>query len=244
MLDPATDVYRAAVSERGQDAWWSPIPGAPQPDPGSRSGPPAAPYPQPYAAPPASSVPAAAATRRRWPWVVSGATVLVVVVCAVLALAGGRAGTKTLIDPGGTVAVAVPRSWYDNTGDPGTDPDTPPILAASNLWQSRWLEVDHFEVDEADDLSSFHTEGVDHECAGWPCTARSGPRALSVGGHDALEQVVTHPSDADGGASRSLTLTVWLDDGAVELYAVATAGGDTPPEAAPLEVIAASLRLL
>ena len=233
------------MSERGQDAWWSPIPGAPE-----ERGPdlPAAPYPSPYsapyAAPPASAAPAVAGRRRRWPWVVSGATVLVVVLCAVLALAGGRAGTKTLIDPGGTVAVAVPRSWYDNTGDPGTDPDAPPILAASNLWQSRWLEVDRFEVDDADDLRSFHAEGVDRECAGWTCTTRSGPRALTVAGHDALEQVVTHPSDADGGASSSLTLTVWLDDEAVELYAVATAGGDTAPDAAPLEVIAASLRLL
>jgi hypothetical protein len=228
------------VSERDQDAWWSPIPGAPEPSPGSRPGLPAA----PYAAPIASDAPAVRPRRRRWPWVVSGATVLAVVVCAVLALAGGRAGTKTLIDPAGTVAVAVPRSWYDNTGDAGSNPDAPPILAASNLWQSRWMEVDRFDVDDVDDLRTFHTEGVDRECAGWPCTTRSGPRALTVGGHEALEQVVTHPSDANGGASSSLTLTVWLDDEAVELYAVATAGGDTPPDAAPLEAIATSLRLL
>ena len=224
----AVDVYRAAVTERGQDAWWSPIPGPPEPP----------------AAPALPTPPAAGPARRRWPWLVSGATVLVLLTCAALALALGRAGTKTLIDPAGTLAVAVPRSWYDNTGDPGSDPDAPPVLAASNLWQSRWMEVDRFQVDDGDDLRSFHADGVDHECAGWTCTKRTDPKALSVAGHDALEQVVTHPSDADGGASSSLTLTVWLDGEAVELYAVATAVGDTPPDPAPLEAIAASLRFL
>lgn len=169
---------------------------------------------------------------------------MVLVVCSVLAVVLGPARTKTLMDPARTVAVAVPQSWYDNSGEPGSDPDAPPILAASNLWQSRWMEVARFEVGDSDDLRSFHAEGVDHECAGWTCTERSGPRARTVAGHEALEQVVTHPSDADGGASRSLTLTVWLDDEAVELYAVATASGDTPPGPAPLEAIAGSLRFL
>lgn len=215
----STDLYGSAVSERDPSAWWSPIPGS---------------------AAPVIDVP----TPRRWSWLVSAATAFVLVVCAVLAFALGRAGTQTLTDPTGSVAVAVPRSWYDDTPDPGSDPDAPPILAASNLWQSRWMEVDRFEVGATDDLRSFHAEGIDHECGGWTCTQRSGPKSLTVAGHDALEQVVTHPADADGGASSSLTLTVWLGDEAVELYAVATAVGDTPPDAAPLEAIAASLQLL
>jgi hypothetical protein len=226
------------VNAPDPDAWWSPIPGPTRPTA-------AAAAPAPAALPPAPlGVGGVPAGRRRWPWVVAGATALVLAVCAVLALALGRAGTKTLMDPAGTVSVAVPRSWYDNTGDPGSDPDEPPVLAASNLWQSRWMEVDRFPVGEDDDLRSFHAEGVDHECAATTCTHRTGPTALTVAGHEALEQVVTHPSDADGGASSSLTLTVWLDGEAVELYAVATATGDTPPDAAPLEAIAASLRFL
>ncbi len=214
------------MEEHDADAWWSPIPGA--------SG--RAPDPEPFA-------PGAVPVPRRRPWVVTVGTASVLVVCAVLTLVLGRPGTKTLMDPAGSVSVAVPRSWYDNTGDPGSDPDAPPVLAASNLWQSRWVEVDRFGVDDHDDLWSFHTEGVDHECASWTCTHQSGPTSLRVGGHEALEQVVTHPADADGGASSSLTLTVWLGDDAVELYAVATAVGDTPPDDAPLKAIAASLRL-
>lgn len=219
------------MTERDDDAWWSPIPGP-------VGGP--APAEAPAAPPPAS----ADRARRRWPWFVGGATALVVLACAVLGVALGRAGTQTLMDPAGTVAVAVPRSWYDNTGDRSSDPGSPPVLAASNLWQSRWMEVVRFDVDEGTDLRSFHEEGVDEECGSWTCTHRSTPRALTVGGHDALEQVVTHASDADGGASSSLTLTVWLDDEAVELYVVATAVGSTPPDPAPLETIAASLRFL
>lgn len=231
------------MPEPDQDAWWSPIPGPPQLI-GQPTGQPTALWTGPPGPSTTADDHAARTTRRRWPWVVGGATALVLVGCSVLALALGGAGTKTLMDPAGTVAVAVPRSWYDNTGDPGSDPDAPPILAASNLWQSRWIEVDRFDVEADDDLRSFHAEGIDHECAGWTCTHRSGPKVLTVAGHDALEQVVTHPSDADGGASSSLTLTVWLGDEAVELYAVATASGDTPPDAAPLATIAGSLRLL
>jgi hypothetical protein len=168
----------------------------------------------------------------------------VLVVCAGLAVTLGRATTKTLMDPARTMSIAVPRSWYDNSGDPGSDPDSPPVLAASNLWQSRWVEVDRYDVDDTTSLRDFHAEGVDDECSSWTCSDRSGPKPLRVSGHDALEQVVTHPSDADGGATSSLTLTVWLDDEAVELHAVATGSGDTPPRAAPLEAIATSLRLL
>ncbi|GAA3565615.1 hypothetical protein GCM10022197_21870 [Microlunatus spumicola] len=225
------------------DAWWSPVPGPSEPParadayaPTDAQG--------PWSAEPPWSAPGPAAPgRRRWPWVVSGLTALVLVVAG-LGLALGRTGTKTLTDAGGTVSVAVPRSWYDNTGEPGSDPDFPPVLAASNLWQSRWVEVARFDVDDGASLRSFHDEGVEHECATWACTHRSGPHTLVVGGHDAIEQVVTHARDADGGASSSLTLTVWLDDEAVELYAVATATGSTPPDAASLERIAASLRLL
>lgn len=217
------------MTERDPDAWWSPIPGAALPVDDPRSV--------------RQSTSNEVLDRRRGPWALGGAVAALLVVCALLALGLGRPVTKTLTDPTGTVSVAVPRSWHDDSGDPGVDPDSTPVLAASNLWQSRWTEVDRFEVDGTDDLMSFHTDGVDHECAAWSCTHRSGPSHLTVAGHEALEQVVTHPADADGGASSSLTLTVWLDDEAVELYAVATAVGDTPPDAEPLETIAASLQL-
>ena len=174
----------------------------------------------------------------------------VVVGVLVLVLAGGLAvtlavtGTKVLYDSARTVSVAVPRSWYDNTGEPGTDPDSPPVIAASNLWQSRRVEVDRFAVEDGDTLESFHGEGVDRECAGWPCSSRSGPRELVVAGHPALEQLVTHAADADGGASSSLTLTVWLDDRVVEVYGLATGSGTTPPDARALHDVATSLTLL
>ena len=164
--------------------------------------------------------------------------------CSVLAVTLGRSENRTLMDASGTVSIAVPRSWYDDTGDLGSDPDESSVLAASNLWQSRWVEVDRYEIDDGDTLQSFHAEGVDHECAHRRCSTRTGPRVLIVAGHDALEQGVTHPGDADDGATRSLTLTVWLDDEVVELYTEATATGDTPPGAAPLEAIATSLRLV
>ncbi|MGI3785752.1 MAG: hypothetical protein ACRYG2_33825, partial [Janthinobacterium lividum] len=159
------------MNERDPDAWWSPVPGWAEPALDPRSAPPAA-------GPTWPPGPPAVPQRRRWTWVLSASAASLLVVCAVLALAFGRPGTTTLMDPAGTVSVAVPGSWYDNTGDPGSDPDEPPVLAASNLWQIRWMEVDRFDVDDTDDLWSFHTEGVDHECASWTCTHRSGPERL------------------------------------------------------------------
>lgn len=173
-----------------------------------------------------------------------GAGALVLLLGTVLAVALGLTGTKVLYDSARTVSIAVPRSWYDNTGGPGADPDEPPVIAASNLWQSKRVEVDRYDVEDGDTLESFHVEGVDRECASWPCSGRTQPRALSVAGRPALEQVVTHAGDADGGASSSLTLTVWLDDEAVEVYGLATAAGTTPPGPEPLQEVAASLRLL
>ena len=229
------------------DAWWSPVPGAPAPD--ALAAPTTASDPgyrqlwrgaDPYALPNAS---AARPVARRWPGVVGWTTPFLLVVCSVLAVTLGPSETRTLMDESGTVSIAVPRSWYDDTGTLGSGPDEPSVLAASNLWQSRWVEVDRFDVDDDDSLQSFHADGIDHECASRRCTGRTGPQALAVAGHDALEQVLTHPGDADTGATRSLTLTVWLDDEVVELYTEATATGDTPPAVAPLEAIAASLRL-
>jgi hypothetical protein len=233
------------VTLRPSDAWWSPVPGsappAPTPlDPGYGQAWRAA---DPYAGAPR---PVAAGSRRpaRWSWVVAATTAAVLVVCSLLAVTLGRTGTQTLTDDSGTVSITVPRSWYDDTGSSRKDEDDPAVLAASSLFQSRWVEVDRYAVDDGDTLRSFHADGVDDECASWTCTDRTGPEVLTVGGHDALEQVLSHPSDADGGATRTLTLTVWLDDEAVELYTVATAIGDRPPAAAPLQAVAASLRLV
>ena len=252
------------------DAWWSPVPGGP---PVPDAGPPYAgfehagsehagfdqPYTQPYPADgPARAAPAYGpgpvapgprladgprrSRRRLLPAVTAG--VLVLVLGGALGVRAVTSATKVLHDGARTLSVTVPRSWFDNTGEPGTDPDVPPVLAASNLWQSQRIEVDRFGVEEGDTLASFHAEGVDAECAQWSCTSRTAPERLSVAGHLALEQVVTHPADADGGASTSLTLTVWLDGRAVEVYGLATSSGTTAPDATTLRRVAASLELL
>jgi hypothetical protein len=170
--------------------------------------------------------------------------VLVLVVGVGLTVRQVGSATKVLHDGARTLSVTVPRSWYDNTGEPGTDPDVAPVLAASNLWQSQRIEVDRFRVEDDATLAGFHAEGVDAECARWSCSSRTGPTGLRVAGHEALEQVVTHPADADGGATTSLTLTIWLDDGAIEVYGLATSSGATAPDARTLRRVASSLVLL
>ena len=233
------------MTERDPDAWWSPVPGLPpsSPPPAETTHP--GPWPAPGLDASRPDLPAAGARRRRTrPWVVGGAAAVALLVCGVLVATLGGAATKTLMDPDGTVSIAVPRSWYDNSGDPRADPDEPAVLVSSNLWQDRWVVVDRWDVDDDDTLASFHEEGVSHECAQQRCASRSGARSLDVGGHVALEQVVVHPSDATSGASTLVVLTVWLDDRAVEVYAGATADGDTAPDPAPLETIAGSLRVL
>ncbi|SEP84211.1 hypothetical protein [Microlunatus flavus] len=233
------------MSAPDPDAWWSPVPGPPpaaQPAPDAYGATPpwsARPLPGPDPAEPTPRRP-----RQSRTWWVAGVGALVLAVAAGLVVVLVVRGTKVLYDSARTVSVQVPRSWYDNTGEPGSDPGSPPVIAASNLWQSRRVEVDRFDTEDGDTLESFHAEGVDRECAGWPCSSRSGSRRLVVAGHPALEQVVTHPADGDGGASSSLTLTVWLDDRAVEVYGLATSSGDDPPDAAPLERVATSLQLL
>lgn len=230
------------------DAWWSPVPGrAPEP---AREGAADLGAPQP-AGPGATWEPrpggsASPRPRRAWPrrLLVVGAVLLVLVVAAVLTVRAVVSATKVLYDAPRTLSVSVPRSWFDNTGAPGVDPDAPPVLAASNLWQSQRIEVDRFEVEAGDTLAAFHAEGVDDECARWTCTTRTAPQQLSVAGHEALEQVVTHPAEPGSGASSSLTLTVWLDDGAVEVYGLATSSGPTAPDASNLRRVAASLQLL
>lgn len=234
------------------DAWWSPVPGgahvpdAPYAGHGGE-GPSAAAWAAPTSTPaPAdgSVVPGRSRHPRRRLLLILTVGVLVLVVGGALTVRAVTSGTKVLYDGARTLSVTVPRSWYDNTGEPGTDPDVPPVLAASNLWQSQRIEVDRYPTADDDTLATFHAEGVDDECAHWACTSRTSPRRLSVAGHEALEQVVTHPADADGGASTSLTLTVWLDDRAVEVYGLATSSGTTAPDAATLRRVAASLELL
>ncbi len=124
-------------------------------------------------------------------------------------------GSRTYSDPKHRVSVTLPDAWYDDTQpDAGTDVDRGkepgyriPDIEAESPSGTTYLSLLVFDHDLTA-AAREHLDYVDGVCADLGCIRRGSVDTLQIDGHQAYQQVITHPADPDIGTTQTMVTTI------------------------------------
>jgi hypothetical protein len=125
------------------------------------------------------------------------------------------AGEQTLSDPQHRVSITIPADWYDDTEpDAGTDVDRGkepgyriPDAEADAPSGTTYLSLSVYDHDLTA-AAREHLDQVDDVCADLGCIRRGYVETIEIDGHQAYQQIVTHPDDPDLGSTQTMVTTI------------------------------------